>query len=136
MDTPAHSHAPLLSGRRTCARARLELPGVFQMVGSRRKCQIANLSASGARLRIFPTLAPGTEGILQFAGHEVFGTVVWAQEKSCGVTFDERIDTKIVIELRRLADQRLAYPDLIVRSAVCEWVNGKGRIVLDDDCAT
>lgn len=103
---PAHNWLARF-GRRKHLRYTVNLPARITTLEGWQTAELANLSASGAMIRI----APGTEKtgtlLLQWQGFSVFGLVVWSEIESVGVQFDKTIDD-YVIKQTRLAAHLLA----------------------------
>ena len=77
---------------------------------------LADLSEHGAGISLSDPPAVGIPGVLKWGTYEVFFTVVWANDNSCGVRFDVPISQEIVLEAMRegaLKNDRSAEPSRI-----------------------
>jgi hypothetical protein len=98
------------------------------MLSGRREATLLNLSSAGAQLTGEALPAVGKDVLVACGPNEVFGTVVWAEGKHCGIQFDEPITPGLVAELRRTAaaaDHSTASDDEM--RAAEDWLNGLAR---------
>ena len=82
---------------------------------------LENLSTTGARIAQ-PRLKVGSSILLQIGDLQCFGDVVWSDDHSSGIAFDEAIDQHAVVRIRRESD--LTGQDADVREAAREWALG------------
>jgi hypothetical protein len=89
------------AGRRKAARLRLALPARIILISGHHRCQLIDLSQSGACIALDqPALPPGADVVLMAEGVETFGTVVWRRGSQFGVKFDEALPRDDVVRLR------------------------------------
>ncbi len=91
-------------GRRAAARLRLSMPGKLVTIYETQPCIVANLSQTGAQVRLAKPLAPGEAAFLQFAAEEHFASVVWREKGSNGLEFEVPLTEEQVLETRDFAD--------------------------------
>ena len=84
--------------RRTSARYSVDCAATLKMLGGDRKGRLSDLSEAGARLETADPPTEGVSGLLSWNGHEHFGKIVWANEKSCGIVFERPIPLAVVEE--------------------------------------
>ena len=84
--------------RRTTARYAVDCPATLKMLGGDRVGRLSDLSDAGARLETNNPPSEGVSGLLSWNGHEHFGKIVWANDKSCGIIFERPIPMHIVEE--------------------------------------
>lgn len=88
---------PPQRGRRS-ARQAVDAPGSISSEQLHRSlCRIDNISATGARLRLFDEIDPRAEIELRLpSGIVRRGRVVWVDDLECGCAFDEPLDQDVV----------------------------------------
>ena len=114
-------------GRRGVARLRLGVPAKLLLLCGTYSCRLVDLSRTGARVALTEHPRLGVEAVLQAAGFEAFGTVVWSLNGEAGMRFDRPLDEGLLLRMRDFGD---AFPDRNVqqmRQSVQEWVNGSTR---------
>lgn len=84
--------------RRTVQRYSVDCEAKLKMLGGDREGRLSDLSEAGARFETDNPPQEGVSGLLAWRGHEYFGKVVWANEKSCGLVFERPIPHKVVAE--------------------------------------
>lgn len=84
--------------RRTATRHNVDCPATLKMLGGDREGRLSDLSEAGARLETANPPAEGVSGLLSWNGHEHFGKIVWANERSCGIVFERPIPLSVVEE--------------------------------------
>lgn len=77
--------------RRRGGRLLIEIPVGFKTVSGLRECHMANISDSGAMLEMERPPVTGVSGWLIMGADEIYCTVVWTNEKSCGVEFERSL---------------------------------------------
>lgn len=113
-------------GKRAHARLRVRLPAKLITLHGEHRLALIDLSAGGARVG-----KPGLDchtgkALLQWAGHEAFGQIVWVRDSLAGVRFEEPIPDDWVIATRRLAeDSPLPDDTELHRRAARDWVAGR-----------
>lgn len=116
-------------GRRCEARLRVRLEARLITTDKTCRCVLADVSTHGARL-IGPglDLRPGQEAVLQWAGLEAFGIVVWKAEGQCGLCFYDTLDPRMILAIRRMEEQG-GLPDELemVRRSARAFVQGGPR---------
>lgn len=88
-------------GRRDSSRLRLALPAKLDLVGGAKRCILADISVSGARVVLQDGPKPGEFGVLQLDALEIFGMVVWSGPEGCGFRFDDMIGERELVLLRQ-----------------------------------
>lgn len=113
--------------RRVALRSRINLAARLHTVSGGRPVWLADLSEYGAGISMRNPPAVGTPGVLKWGPYEVFFTVAWANDDSCGVRFDASISSEIVLEAIRegaLKNDRSAEPSRIAhgikRASLCK----------------
>ena len=102
--------------RRMTLRSRINISARMRSSGGEQSVWLADLSEHGAGISLSAPLAPGIPGVLKWGPYEVFFTVAWANDDSCGVRFDGPISQEIVLEAMRegaLKNDRSAEPSRI-----------------------
>lgn len=94
--------APHLAGRRGKARLRTQMAGELLLPYGRSQCLVLDLSQTGAQLELPDPPRAGADAILYWNGFELFGTVRWAGERQCGVSFDDTLAHDTVLKARDL----------------------------------
>lgn len=77
--------------RRRSGRLLIEIPVGFRTVSGLRDCNMANISDSGAMLEMERPPSTGVSGWLVMGEDEIYCTVVWTNEHSCGIEFERSI---------------------------------------------
>lgn len=102
--------------RRVTLRSRINIPARMCTAGDEQSVWLADLSEHGAGISLRAPPALGVPGVLKWGSYEVFFTVAWANDDSCGVMFDVAISQEIVLEAMRegaLKNDRSAEPSRI-----------------------
>jgi len=130
MNRPFASNAATSSpGRRARSRLRVRLPVKVTTLSCTQTGVLADLSLTGARLLITRPAGPGAEVLLQWCGHEAFGTVSWEHDGMCGVHFTEAITPKVLVATRDIDDAGHLPEDRdINRALAAEWVMGRRKL--------
>ena len=112
-------------GRRAAARARISLPASLDFIAGRLDVTLRNLSRIGAMLEGPELPGTGNDVILKCGGIDVLGMVIWRGNGRCGITFDELLDEREVIRLRREGDEAARTGvTRETRQAAAEWALG------------
>lgn len=90
--------------RRTVQRYSVDCAAKLKMLGGDREGRLSDLSEAGARFETENPPHEGVSGLLAWRGHEYFGKVVWANEKSCGLVFERPIPHRIVAETCKVVE--------------------------------
>lgn len=112
-------------GRRCAVRTPMSLPASMFSLDQSRVVILDDVSSTGARLSGHDL--PGTDDPvwIRVGPIDAFGTVVWAEENSCGITFDKPLGEEeaefVQQEVRSATITRLA-PEQ--RQALDDWMNG------------
>ena len=82
--------------RRAAPRFAVDCAATLKMLGGDREGRLSDLSEDGARLETSNPPTEGVSGLLFWNGHEHFGKIVWANDKSCGIVFERPIPLAVV----------------------------------------
>jgi hypothetical protein len=119
---------PERRGRRSEPRALIGLRTSTETLHGRGDATLLDLSCAGAQLEGQGLPELGRDVLLTCGAIEIFGTVAWAADGRCGVSFDEPISRQIVSELRRTAAKaghsRMTQEEM---EAAADWLNGLAR---------
>ncbi len=113
-------------GKRAHARLRVRLPAKLITLHGECRPALIDLSAGGARVG-----KPGLEchpgkAILQWAGYEAFGQIVWARDGLAGMRFEEPIPDAWVMATRKLAEDAPLPDDAELHRRIArDWVGGR-----------
>ena len=112
-------------GRRHAARTALSLPASMFSVEHSRVVILDDLSASGARLS-GPDLPAEHESVwIRVGPIDAFGTVVWNEAASCGITFDRPLgDEEADFAKREARSAQLTRLAPEQRQALEDWLSG------------
>ncbi len=117
-----------VTGRRSASRVEVHLPTALTTTKTSDLAELLNISPTGALLGGRALPRAGTDLLLDFEGVEAFGTVVWVQDRLCGVHFDEPMSLG---DLKRLefdgSDCLRAHMTPDERLATEAWVTGFAR---------
>jgi hypothetical protein len=81
--------------------------GILHMVGEPEPCVIVNISAGGLMARTFrPSVAGDRIRVELVPGETIEGSVLWAQDWSIGIAFDELIDVEALLSRPWVAEHR------------------------------
>ena len=73
--------------------------------GSRQPCVIVNISAGGLLARTYHPTVPGERVRVELVpGETIDGSVLWAQDWSIGIAFDELIDVEALLAREWVAE--------------------------------
>ena len=84
--------------RRVATRYSVDCAATLKMLGGDRHGRLSDLSEAGARLDTPNPPSDGVSGLLSWNGHEHFGKVVWANERSCGLVFERPLPQSVIEE--------------------------------------
>ena len=104
------------TGRRRALRERMSLAVSLYAVDQSRVALLADISESGCRLEGMGLPEVGQDVLLKAVDVELFGRVVWKDDRERGVKFDELISATILEKLRRTVQgdgEESARPDII-----------------------
>lgn len=93
-----------------------------------KRVSLLEVSLEGARLEGADLPAVGRDVVLRCGPVDAFGTVIWATSNRRGVQFDEPINARELVALRRTsttAEQAGITPDEL--QAIADWSNGLAR---------
>lgn len=93
--------------RREFARTDLSCGVKLCLPGGAREGKLLDLSRRGARLQIANAPAIGSLVLLQWAGHEAIGQIIWTRLDCCGVSFDRLLPAEAVEEALGLPAPRV-----------------------------
>jgi hypothetical protein len=82
--------------RRTRNRVRIDCPAELVLLSRRFAGRLLDLSSSGARLDLNDAPPSDATGMLKWLDYEVYCSVVWVNETSCGISFERRIPVSAV----------------------------------------
>lgn len=105
------------TGRRRAVRERMSLPVSLYSVDQSRVALLADVSQSGCRLQGMGLPEVGQDVLLKAAEVELFGRIVWKDDRERGVRFDEPISDTDLENLRQVLSrhhgQDSSDPDII-----------------------
>ena len=124
-----HSQAGQAVGRRGRNRLRARLAAKIMTLDGTRNTILLDLSQTGARLNACPEMLAGQQAVLSWSGFEVFGILVWVENGSCGMVFDQPLSPELVFATRDLdAREHLPSDRELERRRAREWVDGTRRV--------
>ena len=85
--------------RRRTGRMLIEIPMSFKTVSGVRECQMTNISDTGAMLEMESPPSMGVSGWLMMGADEIYCTVIWTNEKSCGIEFERSLGSDTLNEI-------------------------------------
>lgn len=92
---------PISKGRREGSRLRLGVPARLELLGRNEKCELVDISKSGARLLLDAPPRPGVRAVVSLDGFEAFGVVVWSNHCMCGLRFEDEVRDTELFALRQ-----------------------------------
>jgi hypothetical protein len=114
-------------GSRHFNRLRLGVPAQLVLTHETRKCLIDDISATGARLRIFQPLAERQSAQLSFHELKLFGTVMWLRGRECGLRFDQPLDPEDMQGMLWIKQNREVYDRICQTGHAMDWADGVGE---------
>ena len=112
--------------RRVVLRSRINIAARVHTPDGAQSVWLADLSEHGGGISLRNPPVVGIQGVLRWGPYEIFFTVAWANDDSCGVMFDVPISHEIVLEAMRkcgLKSDRSAEPSRIAlglkRASLC-----------------
>ncbi len=112
-------------GRRTDARLRLMLPATLRLPVAKESCWLQNISRSGALVRVEDVPAVGSTAIFSLMDLSLWCTVVWAEDKWCGLRFDEPLPNEAVVRFRSVFDNYPEHEEAHNQRIAKSWVAGE-----------
>ena len=113
-------------GRRSAARREGPLIAVLTTLKASHSAVLADISATGARLRAAQLPDMGEVLTLRIDAVEAFGAVIWVEAGECGIAFDRPLAPDEEQLLRqKVAETHGLPPD--IKAAYDNWVVGCGR---------
>ena len=113
-------------GKRAHARLRVRLPAKLITLHGEHRLALIDLSTGGARVGKPGLDCPTSKALVQWAGYEAFGRIVWARDGLAGVRFEEPIPDEWVMATRQLAENSPLPSDTeLHRRAARDWVGGR-----------
>lgn len=79
------------SERRRSGRMLIAIPVALRTVSGLRECNMSNISDTGAKLEMEKPPVTGISGWLVMGEDEIYCTVVWSNEGTCGVEFERSL---------------------------------------------
>ncbi len=104
-------------------RRRTVFNGTFKTLSKRGTVAVRNVSCTGVMIEGETVPEPGRDLVLNAAGMEFFGTVIWSDGGRCGIRFDEPLQPAQVLELHRITPARVRSEEL---NAAAEWFRSQG----------
>lgn len=98
-------------GKRATSRLRVGLMAQVLTTRKSMQAQLRDLSYLGAQIVCDYPPVPGSEVMIRWAGHEAFGTVVWANISTFGIRFFDAIEQEVLIATRNTEDSILTGND-------------------------
>jgi len=108
-NVPREEGGLTLVERRTVTRIPVDCPAQLRMPAGDRAARLIDISEKGARLRLSNPPTVGASTFLQWSSNEVFCYVKWANEDSCGVSFDKPIPRELVVKTTGESDKTTAF---------------------------
>ena len=113
-------------GRRSAARREGPLIAVLTTLKGSHSAVLADISATGARLRAAQLPDMGEVLTLRIDAVEAFGAVIWVEADECGIAFDRPLAPDEEQLLRqKVAETHGLPPD--IKAAYDSWVLGCAR---------
>ena len=113
-------------GRRSAARREGPLIAVLTTLKGSHSAVLADISATGARLRATQLTDMGEVLTLRIDAVEAFGAVIWVEAGECGIAFDRPLAPDEEQLLRqKVAETHGLPPD--IKAAYDSWVLGCAR---------
>ena len=120
---------PYPAGRRRESRLRVGMEALLERVAGNQRCELLDLSQTGARLRLTQTARVGDTVILSCGDIDRFATVVRAGDGECAVRFDDPLSWEMLVSFRAgeeaLRLHRQQRESEIIRQYARSWVIGE-----------
>lgn len=94
------------TGRRHATRERINVPISLYSVDQSRVALLADVSYSGCRLQGMNLPDVGRDVLLKVADVELFGEIVWKEDRERGVRFDQPISEMDLDDLRKVLSRQ------------------------------
>lgn len=115
-------------GRRADDRIAAPLPAYVISLSTRHRALLANISATGARVRVEDPPKRGSEVFLMVNGLDLFGRIIWKSGEHCGIRFDDRVEPFALELMRRKADAAAAVRMTAAQEGGADdWATGVAR---------
>lgn len=88
MNSLANNQQAVEIERRRTSRTLVDVPIGLRTVSGVRECRITNISDAGAKLELENPPPEGVTGWLVMGEDEVYCTIAWSSEGTCGVEFE------------------------------------------------
>lgn len=92
--------------QRRSSRLVVEIPVGFKTVSGIRECQMANISDHGAKLDLADPPREGVSGWLMLDGSEIYCTVIWSGDRSCGIEFERTLGDQTLMRIAGKQDRQ------------------------------
>lgn len=79
------------SDQRRSGRLVVAIPVEFRTASGTRQCDMSNISDKGAKLETSSPPPVGVSGMLNLGDEDIYCTVIWSNEKACGVEFEHKV---------------------------------------------
>ena len=84
------------SERRSSARYRVDCQAKLRMPMGERQGWLYDISQEGARFTTSNPPPTGTSGLLEWAGFEAFGKIIWSNAEGCGLEFERPLSREVI----------------------------------------
>jgi PilZ domain-containing protein len=119
---------PERRGRRDSPRAHIVLPATVDALSGRQHISLLDISRTGACLEGKDLPVVGKDVVLKTGEVDTFGSIIWAIDGRCGISFDEPISTKELMALRQAAaSSEQSGTTWEERQATADWMSGLAR---------
>jgi hypothetical protein len=132
MQRASFGHSVRTGGRkRNQGRLDVRLHATIKTLSGSRAAILENISKSGAKLSVQDTVAKGSQVVVEWHGHEAFGTVAWSSATHCGVILSSPV-TEAVLRSTLDLNETVGLPeDDADRIAARDWAIGSARFGFD-----
>lgn len=113
-----------MQGQRNANRLHLGVPAMLALSHQQMHCQLGDISAIGARLRLDGSVAKGATARIDFHELHMFGTVVWVRGNECGFRFYSPLDAEDMQGMLWITQNHEAYENLTKNAHASEWAQG------------
>ena len=124
-----HRRQAATSDRRRSARFIVEVPAFIETVVGRRSCHISNISDMGAMLETDAPPPAGIAACLSLGEHDIYCSVKWSKETTCGVEFDRPINESL---LAGVASETKPTPGPVANVSRIQMGAKRGQLVSGD----